>query len=1362
LESLKLIVDKEIKAVEDDRFGHKDYSNALAEMIEHLKGSYSIGLLGPWGVGKSTIKELYCTGLKDDRKNEEILTITFNAWKYGGDDLKRALIMHVVKFLSNGDQTEVEEASDEVDSSTETIKEVPKTLKELSWDTVVMIFQFLQFSIPMILVMWLIAEITNRYTWLSGLMAIISAGVLGMLYRSWNNEDNKINFFNKKKIVKPPVTKSSRYEEILKKHLLKHLKKNDKYRKIVIFVDDLDRLSPGEMVKGLDAIRVFMEMTFTEEELRPDFEGFVFVVSCDEEKVAKALIPRTMVHEGEGDLPAAVTSIQDAKDFLDRIFQFRLEVAAVPKDNLRTFAHNLLEKEDNITSALEASGESLNNIVYRLIHSDVTNPRNAKQLINAFHQTLWMARRREERHPSELGSVLKGYLTGNLELIALFSAIRINYNTFHQHLLKEPRMLKSFMNMFVFSNDIEVSKTTVDELSESERNHFYQICTLTDDHKHYRLNKPYHNVRNYLSAHRDLDFPDNIRPFLLMNQEQIEKEIGDYQVVMNAIKASDVYTVLRLLQEPVEVQPLRINTINMLSTLIESTFIKSATEIEKAMASDVVAHLLPRLEVGGNHGRLTSFLAHNYSRNRICRDVTKVESLLQNIEVFDRGELMRIGNTIMSDFLNQEPNFRLKENESKSRKLSERFNFVLSKLFDIVQYVDDPDYTESFKTKLYDFIKRFSGYAPYRSLVVDGSMVVDQAQRLWGNDFYFDAIELLEGNISDKNLAFDGPISTKLLEIANKKNNEANELSGLMRITPIAYRNELKKLLKPLQLFIKFNKRVFSETQIQELSDICIEKIDEHYRPTDKESSPNEPMRNPEYISTLRELISFDKTGLSGFANFVVDREISKKEFVEDDIIDLISEVLSQCTDQFSSNIMMDWPNDIRNFKPSVNGAKRKCIFKNFGFLDETVQNQLATNLRTYPSNAANFNDIRRIEFARDWFTFVHAPLYHNEYVISVFNEYMSYLSVQKHNNYSNNLPAITRYIDVCIDLFSETETLLELGSIQSLFMPAISQLRQHLPSSYIKLFKAFKGKWKVEADGSGGYKTSTLIAESITGVKNTNKESDKLAIIESAFTIQGDDSIINQKRAELIELLLPMSNSQLIKVHAIITSLNSVPILNISTFTDILSRISYTDSTDKDKLLEVIGKLTGDYNSAGDIDFIQEVCSKLNPAFAGLIIDRVAFYDEALLGLLKDSSEYSINESIMNVILTRLIGDIEDDANKLENSDLLPVLPYSIKNAGLKGFKKYLTSVNDYLSSIIVNDDDISDEVREDVLKMIGSTNNSLVTGYLLDYMDQTVFERYEELDEFEKRISEFGDTAKTTYEQKFFEPGSEREDIY
>ena len=115
---LPSILDREIGDYTKDAFGHRHFAKALEDLIEDeaKKPPFSIGLLGPWGTGKSTIKELYLEGLRSDKSRQDgksrsnrIFPIIFNAWRHGGEeDLKRVLLRAV--FLDiGGDEDKLNE-----------------------------------------------------------------------------------------------------------------------------------------------------------------------------------------------------------------------------------------------------------------------------------------------------------------------------------------------------------------------------------------------------------------------------------------------------------------------------------------------------------------------------------------------------------------------------------------------------------------------------------------------------------------------------------------------------------------------------------------------------------------------------------------------------------------------------------------------------------------------------------------------------------------------------------------------------------------------------------------------------------------------------------------------------------------------------------------------------------------------------------------------------------------------------------------------------------------------------------------------------------------------------------------------------
>ena len=70
-----------------DDFGHAAYARVLVDVLKSEQEPMTIGLLGPWGVGKSSVLERVRTDL-----GEDVATVMFNAWRYDGDTLRRQIV----------------------------------------------------------------------------------------------------------------------------------------------------------------------------------------------------------------------------------------------------------------------------------------------------------------------------------------------------------------------------------------------------------------------------------------------------------------------------------------------------------------------------------------------------------------------------------------------------------------------------------------------------------------------------------------------------------------------------------------------------------------------------------------------------------------------------------------------------------------------------------------------------------------------------------------------------------------------------------------------------------------------------------------------------------------------------------------------------------------------------------------------------------------------------------------------------------------------------------------------------------------------------------------------------------------------
>ena len=77
-----------------DAFGHRDYASAISEVLVEAESPFTLGLFGPWGVGKTII-------INEARRliGDKCASVVFDAWRYDGDALRRHFLRDVAQQL---------------------------------------------------------------------------------------------------------------------------------------------------------------------------------------------------------------------------------------------------------------------------------------------------------------------------------------------------------------------------------------------------------------------------------------------------------------------------------------------------------------------------------------------------------------------------------------------------------------------------------------------------------------------------------------------------------------------------------------------------------------------------------------------------------------------------------------------------------------------------------------------------------------------------------------------------------------------------------------------------------------------------------------------------------------------------------------------------------------------------------------------------------------------------------------------------------------------------------------------------------------------------------------------------------------
>ncbi|WP_282363086.1 P-loop NTPase fold protein [Pseudomonas sp. PS01297] len=521
------VLDRHIESEDQDAFGHRHYAQALRCLIEEEghQPPFSIGLLGGWGTGKSSVKELYTRALSDDTstavgqrpRSQRFKSITFNAWRFGGkeQDIKRALLRHVFLELG-GDESKLQ---DDLYRNVTHTTSVPKRVKELikehlfSWAAPLPAFA-IAFTVYVMLViaglLWLPLDGGIAQGFFVTAISAVYAYLISVM------KPSTVNPFNTITRVHLPSVSAEQYEELLLQQLRKFKPARDNsvpYERLVIFVDDLDRLSAEEMVLGLDAVRTFMEIPTDK---LPDNLGLVFVISCDEGKVADALFKR----RSNPEQPGSIFSSADARRYLDRIFQFRLEIPPPPRSDMRQFALSKLKSFPDLVTDIADKGASVEQIVDRMIHVNVTDPRNALQIVNAFTQTWWLAKTREfdAIGSARPGGLHEGAVTKHPVALGALSAARVSFPGFYRDLQDDPQLLLRLTNLMVRQTSLN------DEPLEAH--HVLRRYVTQDENDKPKLVEGCRDLRQFLASLVGINWPESLQSLLLLSEDTVTRQYG--------------------------------------------------------------------------------------------------------------------------------------------------------------------------------------------------------------------------------------------------------------------------------------------------------------------------------------------------------------------------------------------------------------------------------------------------------------------------------------------------------------------------------------------------------------------------------------------------------------------------------------------------------------------------------------------------------------------------------------------------------------------------------------------------------------------------------------------------------------------
>ena len=330
----------------EDAFGHEKIAHAIAEMmLKHHEAGCAVALIGPWGSGKSTVVDFLSTDL--ETADKEFGTFVFDAWAHQGDPLRRTFLEKLIGWFQekpgwtidgsdwNGALGELSRRKEKTTTENRPHLTPSATVGALSLLIVPIAIQaFQKFDFR-----------TNRTASLiSAIFALLPLLIGTIILRNWwvgeadKPEDQRkpipsLVFSSLETTVVSETSKdgeptSVEFEKWYRKVVGEGLEENN--RRLLIVLDNLDRIPPEEALSIWSTLRIFFDRTHHESH---KWQNRVWVLIPLDQEAIVGLWETSSIEGAQGGESnfemVASRSYPISQHFLEKTFQVTFRVPPV-------------------------------------------------------------------------------------------------------------------------------------------------------------------------------------------------------------------------------------------------------------------------------------------------------------------------------------------------------------------------------------------------------------------------------------------------------------------------------------------------------------------------------------------------------------------------------------------------------------------------------------------------------------------------------------------------------------------------------------------------------------------------------------------------------------------------------------------------------------------------------------------------------------------------------------------------------------------------------------------------------------------------------------------------------------------------
>ena len=413
----------------DDAFGHRDYTDALLSIVEDDAPPPTIGLFGPWGVGKSTI----IGGLQTGLRHSGIAFVYFDAWRYDGDPLRRQFLIEAANQLdADGRLIGSYRKDAELDELHIDRAEITETLGlSLARFARAAVIGLLFAAVAAILLALGVFDRVLSGNFGTDVLASVVAFTVGTFAGLFSQA-----------IVVRPTTVSHRALQDPDRFAEKFatLLRSLKVGRVVIAIDNLDRCSPDNAVELLGTIKTYLEPAVAGDSpprstaaASVDKE-VVFVISVDDQALRRHLLTQEETRSG-ADRRHDLRRYVD--DYLAKFFAARLPIRPILGDDMRGYIASHLAALVDARRLDPSEGRELTSIVSVGFKR---TPRAVKQFSNDLESRLRLLEERERQIGGRPAGISPA-VSGEVCMVAKLALIESEWPDAFSHLLGEPRLL---------------------------------------------------------------------------------------------------------------------------------------------------------------------------------------------------------------------------------------------------------------------------------------------------------------------------------------------------------------------------------------------------------------------------------------------------------------------------------------------------------------------------------------------------------------------------------------------------------------------------------------------------------------------------------------------------------------------------------------------------------------------------------------------------------------------------------------------------------------------------------------------------------------------------------------------------------